>query len=64
VLSRAAECMFARHAAANSSIAASRAMACDLECAQALRAAPDAPRPAACPADSDPALATGVERIE
>jgi hypothetical protein len=53
-LTRASECMFARHAARNSSIAATRAKACDLECAQRLKAAPDAPRPAACPSDVNP----------
>lgn len=53
-LSRSVECMFARHAAANSTNSALRAKACDLECAQRLAAAPDAPRPAACPTDVDP----------
>jgi len=63
-LSRSADCMFARHAAANSSIAAARAQACDLECSQRLRAAPDAPRPAACPTDVTPDvnLITGGEK--
>lgn len=53
-LSRSSECMFARYAAANSSIAAARAKACDLECTQRLKSAPDAPRPAACPTDIEP----------
>ncbi len=61
-LTRSAECMFARHAAANSSISAARAKACDLECSERLRAAPDAPRPAACPADVTPDKSWGVER--
>lgn len=55
-LSRSAECMFARHAAAVSSISATRAQACDLECSQRLQAAPDAPRPAACPSDVEPSV--------
>jgi len=65
-LSRSAECMFARHAAANSTIAAARAKACDLECSQRLAASPEAPRPAACPADVDPNsnLTRGWEREE
>lgn len=61
-LSRSAECAFARQAASVSSIANARAKACDLECAQRLRLAPDAPRPAACPSGPNPNLATGVER--
>ncbi|MFW0776434.1 MAG: hypothetical protein ACN2B6_01775 [Rickettsiales bacterium] len=63
-LSRSADCMFARHAANHSSIAAARAQACDLECSQRLRAAPDAPRPAACPTDVTPDvnLITGGEK--
>lgn len=65
-LSRSAECNFARHAAKNSSISATRAEACDLECAQRLKSAPDAPRPAACPSDVDPRseLSRGVDRGE
>jgi hypothetical protein len=65
-ISRSAECMFARHAAAHSSISATRAKACDLECAQRLKAAPDAPRPAACPTDVTPntELERGVYRGE
>lgn len=50
-LARSTECAFARHSAENSSLAATRAKACDIECAERLKAAPDAPRPAACPAD-------------
>lgn len=61
-LSRASECAFARQSASASSIAAARAKACDLECDQRLKAAPDAPRPAACPAVATPGMETGVER--
>ena len=32
------------------------AEACDMECAQALKAAPGAPRPGACPAEENPDL--------
>lgn len=60
-LSRGAECAFARQSASVSSIAAARAEACDLECAQRLAAAPDAPRPAACPSEERPDYATGHE---
>lgn len=60
-LSRASECAFARQAASVSSISAARAKACDLECAQRLRLAPDAPRPAACPSGPDPKLSSGAE---
>lgn len=64
-LTRASECAFARHAAAHSSIAAARAKACDLECAGRLSAAPDAPRPAACPSgEPSPELSKGRERDE
>ncbi len=63
-LSRSAECSFARSSASASSIAAARAKACDLECAQRLRAAPEAPRPAACPLDPQPDIAAGVERTD
>ncbi len=49
-LSRSTECAFARHAADSSTLAATRAKACDIECRERLKAAPDAPRPAACPA--------------
>ena len=48
-LTRSAECSYARNSASVSSIAATRAKACDLECAKALELAPDAPRPASCP---------------
>jgi hypothetical protein len=58
-LLRSSECNFARYAASTSSIQAARAKACDLECAERLRAAPEAPRPAACPAGSSPTMATG-----
>lgn len=61
-LSRSAECNFARYAASTSSISAARAKACDLECAQRLKASPDAPRPAACPSSSSPDLSTGRDR--
>lgn len=60
-LSRSAECAFARHAAANSSNAAARAAACDLECANRLKAAPDAPRPAACPSEPGEDLSKGAD---
>ncbi len=45
---RAAECNFARQNAHRSPIDRRRAEACDLECDQMQRAAPDAPKPAAC----------------
>ncbi|MDX1974571.1 MAG: hypothetical protein SFT92_02725 [Rickettsiales bacterium] len=61
-ITRSSECNFARQSAANSAVAASRAKACDLECAQRLRAAPDAPRPAACPSEHSPLLERGVDR--
>lgn len=61
-LSRRSECAFARHAAATSSVSALRAKACDLECTQQMKAAPEGPRPAACPEVGDPAMATGVDR--
>lgn len=60
-ISRSSECNFARYAASTSSIAAARAKACNLECAQRLKAAPDAPRPAACPSEFNPSLAYGQE---
>lgn len=50
-LSRATECAFARHSAGLSTVATARARACDIECEERMKAAPDAPRPAACPAD-------------
>lgn len=61
-ITRASECAFARYSAAVSSNAATRAQACDLECEQALRAAPGAPRPASCPADTSERLAKGSEK--
>lgn len=45
---RAAECAFARQAADSSVIARKRAQACDAECAEMRRIAPEAPTPAAC----------------
>lgn len=59
---RASECAFARHSADVSSIAATRAHACDLECEHALRLAPGAPRPAACPPDYSDRLSKGAEK--
>ena len=61
-ISRSAECDFARYSSTSSSIAAARAKACDLECEQRVKAAPDAPRPAACPSEFKPGLSKGVER--
>ncbi|MFO0389488.1 MAG: hypothetical protein ACK502_07205 [Alphaproteobacteria bacterium] len=62
-LTRSSECAFARNAAAYSSISAARAKACDLECEQRLKEAPDAPRPAACPSIGlSPSYSKGVER--
>lgn len=49
VMTRASECAFARNSASVSSIAATRAKACDYECTEALRMSPSAPRPASCP---------------
>ena len=45
---RAAECAYARHAASHSSNARALAKACDLECKNQKRLAPDMPTPAAC----------------
>ena len=59
VMTRTSECAFARSSASVSSIAATRAKACDLECAQALQLAPDAPRPAACAPDTAPKYSHG-----
>lgn len=59
LMNRTAECAFARSNASVSSIAATRAKACDLECAQGLQVAPDAPRPASCPPDTAPKYARG-----
>lgn len=50
-LARQSECAFARHSAAYSSVAATRAQACDIECAQHKKALPGTKRPAACPTD-------------
>ena len=47
-LQRAAECAFMRQGAATSAIAKKRAEACDIECAQMARMAPDAPKSPAC----------------
>lgn len=63
-LSRASECAFARHAAAISSNSAARARACDIECAQRLKSAPDAPRPAACPSGPTPTLDSGRDTVD
>ncbi len=60
-LARASECNFARQNATVSSNSAARAKACDLECDRRLKAAPDAPRPAACPADVRANLSHGTE---
>lgn len=62
-LSRQAECAFARQSASVSSLASIRAKACDLECEQKLRMAPEAPRPAACPAEPIPNLSGTGERV-
>ncbi len=59
VMTRASECAFARSNAGVSSISATRAKACDLECAQGLQLAPDAPRPASCGPDSAPKYSKG-----
>lgn len=45
---RTADCAFARQAADSSIVAKKRAEACDLECAQQRRLAPDMPKAAAC----------------
>jgi hypothetical protein len=45
---RAADCAFARQSADASIIAKKRAEACEIECAQQRRLAPEAPKPAAC----------------
>lgn len=58
-LQRSSECAFARQSASVSSIAAARAQACDLECAQALKMAPSAPRPSSCPPDLPPKYSKG-----
>jgi hypothetical protein len=61
-LSRKAECAFARQSASISSLAATRARACDLECAQRIRMAPESPLPAACPSGPVPGMDSGAER--
>ena len=61
-LKRASECAFARHSSAVSSNAAARAKACDIECAQRLKAMPEAPRPAACPAESTPDITPNMDK--
>jgi len=60
-VTRTAECAFARSSASVSSIAKLRAQACDLECAEALRVSPSAPRPPACATDVPLKFATGNE---
>jgi hypothetical protein len=62
VMTRTAECAFARHSASVSSIAKLRAEACDLQCAEGLRTAPNAPRPASCPSDPSEKLSTGNDK--
>jgi len=61
-ITRASECAFARYSASTSSIAATRAQACDLECEHALRAAPGAPRPASCPSNLPARMSKGIEK--
>jgi hypothetical protein len=63
-LARNAECEFARQNASVSSISATRAKACDLECTQGMQVAPEAPRPAACPSGPTPFLSHGVEHTD
>jgi|GEM_PF-3212740 len=63
-LARKAECDFARQSAKGSSVAAARAQACDIECSQRIKTAPDAPRPAACPSEFNPNLTKGVDKGE
>lgn len=58
-MTRASECAFARSSASVSSIAATRAKACDLECAQALQLSPSAPRPASCGPEALPKYSRG-----
>jgi hypothetical protein len=59
---RSAECSFARQSAKVSAKAAARADACDLECNEGLRVAPDAPRPAACADAVPPRYSKGNEQ--
>lgn len=61
-IARASECNFARQNAGVSSNSAARAKACDLECTHRLEAAPDAPRPAACPAETHSGLSSGHDQ--
>jgi len=61
-IARKAECTFARQSASVSRMAAARAKACDLECEQRLRLAPDAPRAAACPSGPVAGMESGAER--
>ena len=63
-LMRQAECDFARADAPYNKISAARAEACDMECNQRLKNAPDAPRPGACPSSFKPTLGKGVYRGE
>lgn len=63
-LTRHAECDFARESAPVSHIAAQRAEACDLECANALKANPTGPLPAACPSDYQRPATTTVTTHE
>ncbi len=58
-LTRNTECAFARGNAAVSSISATRAKACDLECDEALKVSPGGPRPAACAPDAPPKYSKG-----
>lgn len=55
-LQRSAECAYARQAETNTATAASQARACDEECTQRLRMAPEAPLPAACPPEGSTRL--------
>lgn len=61
-LLRNAECNFARQSASVSSNAAARAHACDLECAEGLRVAPNAPRPASCSGDVPDKFSKGYDQ--
>ena len=59
---RAVECAFARHSADVSTNAKLRADACDLECSEALRLSPNAPRPPSCPDAFPTKLSKGSEQ--
>lgn len=50
-LARQSECAFARHGAPYSSVSATRAKACDIECEQSRKANEGGKLPAACPPD-------------